>query len=397
MRAPWFPSRRPLLAAFALVALACSAPGAPPAEAQARHARMTVDDGRTMRMVWIDGRHSIEARLEGKVDFGEDDRSVVAVSPGGRFRLEERTARGPARRAEWTHGADGGVAVAYWVDDRQETLDADGRAWIERLLPDILREHGVNAEARVRRLLERGGPDAVLADIAKVRSDGTKRRYFGVLFEQARLTADQAGRAFWQASRTISSDGDLTAVLVHGLERVDIEAEPTREAWFAAADEISSDGDHAEALRAVLERGRGAAKISDATLVELLRSAAGISSDGDKARVLMLVAERGRLESGPVRDAFFAAARTISSDGDRSRVLLSVLHAHSGADAVAAAVLRSATEISSDGDKARVLLAVPAERLRASEVREAYRDAVRTISSDGDRGRAEHHADLVDL
>jgi hypothetical protein len=393
MRAPRFPSRFPLLAAFALVSLACSAPGSA-AEAQTRRSSMTIDDGRAMRMVWIDGRHSIEARLEGKVEFADDDRSVVAVAPGARFRLEEQPERGPARRAQWTRGEDGGVVMAYWVDDQPAALDAEGRAWLERLLPEIVREHGVNAEARVRRLLARGGADAVLADVAKVRSEGTKRRYYGLLLEQARLTADQAARLFWQAGRTISSDGDLTAVLVYALARTSIEAAPAREAFFAAADEISSDGDHAEALHAVLERG--GAKTSDATLVELLRSAAAISSDGDKARVLMEAAERGRLESGAVRDAFFAAARTISSDGDRSRVLLAALQAHAGADAVAAAVLRSATEISSDGDKARVLLAVPAERLRASEVREAYRDAVRTISSDGDRGRAERHASLVE-
>ena len=46
---------------------------------------------------------------------------------------------------------------------------------IDELKLDLLRESGIDAPERVRRILKQGGAAAVVAEISKIHSDGTKR------------------------------------------------------------------------------------------------------------------------------------------------------------------------------------------------------------------------------
>jgi beta-lactamase regulating signal transducer with metallopeptidase domain len=357
----------PLAPSAPLAAMAPLAPMAPVAAQQSGETHME----ETTRNGWS----SLSVKVDGAIEFTDDDRDVKSLSPGGHFRVEEGT---------WLSGrvydvkADsaGNLTKIYSVGWSAKPMDAEGRVWLERLLPQVIRDSGIGAGPRVTRILRQGGPQAVITEIGLIHSDGSKRIYLEQLFSQATLNAEQTKDAA-RLIRGISSDGDKAQVLV----TVDGKyfTGELRPYLFEAAKSINSDGDKRRVLSDIVKKDAG----STDTLVRVARAAKHISSDGDKAEVLIEMADSYRASDG-VDMAYFEAVNSISSDGDHARVLSTILAAHGDDRGTLAWALRSVEKISSDGDKARVLKEAVSQYSDDELSRKAFFDAANSISSDGD-------------
>jgi beta-lactamase regulating signal transducer with metallopeptidase domain len=358
----------PLAPSAPLAPLAAPAPMAAVSAQQSgeTHTEMTTGSGWT----------SLSVKIDGAIEFTDDDRDVKSLSPGGHFRMEEGTTWHSGRaydvKADW----GGNLTKTYSVGWSAKPLDSEGRAWLDHVLPQIIRDSGIGAAPRVARILRQGGPPAVITEIGLIHSDGSKRIYLEQLFAQATLNPQQLKDAAGLI-RGISSDGDKAQVLL----TVDGKyfTGELRPYLFEAVESINSDGDKRRVLSDIVNKDAG----STDTLVSAARAAKHISSDGDKAEVLIEMADAYRANDG-VDMAYFEAVKSISSDGDHARVLSTLLAAHGDDRDTLAQALRSAEKISSDGDKARVLKeAVP--RYSDDElIRKAFFDAANSISSDGD-------------
>jgi beta-lactamase regulating signal transducer with metallopeptidase domain len=357
----------PLAPSAPLAAMAPLAPMAPPAAQQSGETHMEV----TTRNGWT----SLSVKIDGTVEFTDDDHDVKSLSPGGHFRVEDGTWLS-GRAYDVKADSAGNLTKTYSVGWSTKPLDAEGRAWLERLLPQMIRDSGIGAGPRVMRILRQGGPQAVITEIGLIHSDGSKRIYLEQLFSQATLNAEQMKDAA-RLIRGISSDGDKAQVLV----TVDGKyfTGELRPYLFEAVKSISSDGDKRRVLSDIVRKDAG----STDTLVSVARAAKHISSDGDKAEVLIEMADSYRPNDG-LDMAYFEAVKSISSDGDRARVLSTILAAHGDDRDTLAWALRSAEKISSDGDKARVLKEAVSQYRDDELVRKAFFDAANSISSDGD-------------
>jgi beta-lactamase regulating signal transducer with metallopeptidase domain len=357
----------PVLLASSASLSSLNPPVAPPVAQQSSetHTEMTTRDGFT----------SLSMKVDGAIEFTDDDRDVKSLSPRGHFRIEEGT---------WLSGrvydvkADsaGNLTKTYSVGSSVKPLDAEGLAWLQRLLPQMIRDSGIGAGPRVARFLRQGGPQAVINEIGLIRSDGSKRIYVEQLFAQSALNTEQLKEAA-RLIRGISSDGDKAQALmaVDGKYFV-TEVRPN---LFEAVESIHSDGDKRRVLSDILNKDAGSAD----TLLSVARAAKHISSDGDKSEVLIEMADSYR-ESGGLGMAYFEAAKSVSSDGDHARVLSAMLAARGDSRETLSRVLESAQKISSDGDKARVLKEAVARFSEDEFIRKAFLDAANSISSDGD-------------
>jgi len=95
---------------------------------------------------------------------------------------------------------------------RIETLDADGRAWLARILPEVIRETAIGAPERVKRILRQQGAGGVLAEVNKIRSDHSRRVYLENLLDYGSLNAEDL-RESMRLGRKISSDGEKAGLL----------------------------------------------------------------------------------------------------------------------------------------------------------------------------------------
>ena len=366
-KAPALPPATPVLFASIAPPLSLNAP-IEPAEAQQSsesHMEMTTRNGFT----------SLSMKIDGAIEFTDDDRDVKSLSPHGHFRIEEGTWLS-GRAYDVKADSAGNLTKTYFVGSSAKPLDSEGREWLERLLPQMIRDSGMGAVSRVARILRQGGPQAVINEIGLIHSDGSKRNYLEQLFSQASLNTEQMKEAA-RLIRGISSDGDKAHVLgnVDGKYFTD-ELRPN---LFEAVESIGSDGDKRRVLSDIVKKD---AENTD-TLFSAARAAKHISSDGDKAAVLIDMAKPYR-ENGGLAMAYFEAAKSISSDGDHARVLSAILETHGDDHATLVRVLGSARKISSDGDKARVLKEAVAHYSDEEATMRAFIDAANSIGSDGD-------------
>jgi beta-lactamase regulating signal transducer with metallopeptidase domain len=332
----------------------------------------TQEQGSTTSMRWSDDSRDLRIKLRGDVSFAGNDQSVSSLSPDG-FLIIDESKGWSHRRVEVRPGQAGAVETKYFLDGREKAMDGVGRAWAATMYLFAIRELGVDAEARVSRMLAHGGVSTVLQEVDLIHSDGVKRKYLTQLLDQATLTNSDLERVN-DSVRKISSDGDKADFLA-AHER-DLCADQIQMSFFRAVNSISSDGDRRRVLIGVLQSSGKDPEM--ARLVAL--SAKGMSSDGDKADVLLAIPPD---KSSQASCALLSAARDIQSDGDKARVLHDSAYVDSSGcrDVYFSVVSR----IQSDVDRAGVLQNLLSQTNLTSETLQEIANSAKAMSSDGDK------------
>src|SRR5258708_4457949 len=129
----------------------------------------------TQHMHWQDDYNRMDLEIRGSVEFTDNDSDVKSISSDGYFRLEHWSG-GPSRIYLVRPGSNG-IERLYSVDGTSKALDADGRSWLARVLPDAIRESAIDATGRVKRILRQQGAAGVFAEVNKIRSDHSRRIY----------------------------------------------------------------------------------------------------------------------------------------------------------------------------------------------------------------------------
>jgi len=318
---------------------------------------------------------SMDIEIRGPIEFTDNDADVKNLANDGYFRLEQWYSG--KTRVYIVRPGSNGLERLYSIDGTSKPIDADGRAWLAHILPDVIRESAIGAPERVKRILKAQGASGVLAEVAKIHSDHSRRVYLEDLLDSASLSGEDL-RESMRMARKISSDGEKAGLLMTVAPRY--QSAGVRESFFDAADSIDSDGEHRRVLDSVLEHYGS----DHATLALALHSAKHISSDGEKAEVLEKASDF-RLADEASRANFFRAAESIDSDGERRRVLGAVLKQNGADRDILVRGLRCASGISSDGEKAAVLVDAANVYVDDPVVRRAFFDTAGTIDSDGER------------
>ncbi|MCA1565383.1 MAG: hypothetical protein LC803_07070 [Acidobacteria bacterium] len=251
------------------------------------------------------------------VEFNDDYTDVERITGDGYFRLSEERG-GVLRRLEVTPGADGQLKRQYWERGEARPWGDAARKWLARLLSEAVAGSGYDAEARVRRILRKSGANAVLAEIARLKTDYARRVYSTALVEGGNLNGEQLTKLLSQSAKSIASDYEKATLLIHVLKNNLADA-GVRAAFFETTHAISSDYERGRVLAVLLKRS----DISAETLLLALKSTRGMSSDFEKANVLIRAANTGAANES-VRSAIIAAAHALSSDYERGRVLTAV-------------------------------------------------------------------------
>ena len=356
--------RRALIGSAAVAALATGLPAT--GLAQWDEHRSTHDDG----------NRRFELSMRGKVWFTDDDRDIQRLEPGGRLMIEERLRFGPERMIIITAAPNGELQRTFILDGQTRPFDAAAQTWLSALLPEIIRETGVGAVERVKRIYSKSGASGVLDEVELIKSSSNRRLYLTTLMTEARLNPSDAARALRAAGR-ISSSSQKTDVLIAAADRLPMSDAAVRHAYVEAARSITSSSELRRALTRLLEDE----SLQEAVLRDAITVAGDISSSSERASVLVLAAQRHKLSNEGLRTAFFNAAEGISSSSEKRRVLVALLRAQGSDKEVVRGVVRSARSISSDSEKAAVLMEVPSLQLKDTSTAAVYLDTADTIRS----------------
>ncbi|MBO9664942.1 M56 family metallopeptidase [Dokdonella sp.] len=401
-------------------------PPTPPKESRESHVHISsdIDLGRGKREYTSirvgDSDRMLSVKIKGTVVFNDRDDGIASLSDGGSASFAE-TKQGVERRVDYAM-RDGKLEQRYFVGDREQPLDDAGRSWIATLLPNIIRDTAIGAEARVKRIHAAGGAAAVFDEIARIQSDYARRIYLEQLFALGKLAPAEVTRAL-QAIDKLDSDYErrnaLAALatiapfdeaqqkLVLGqVDKIDSDYEraemligvlpklaPTpelRKAWLAAAEKIGSDYERRRVLSALLD-GR---QVDEATLQEVLRASNAIGSDYERRELLVSTIRRAD-DSERLAAAYATVVDGIGSDYERREATMALLRAPKFGKLGARSVLDVADRIGSDHECREILVALAKVMPQDADLVARYRDVARRLS-DSDRGAVERALDRGD-
>ncbi len=359
----------------------------------------------------------LSAEIRGSVHFNETETDVVGLGAGDEAFIEEVQA-GVERRIEFTEKGNT-IIRRYFVDGRMQPIDTAGRAWLQTVVPTLLREAGIDADARAKRIHARGGAGAVLSEIAIIRSGYVRKVYLSRLARLGTMRPVELDRAVKLAA-AIDSDFERRESLVALIENQQF-AEPQQVALLGAVATISSDFEKRSVLDALVPKLRS----DDNVGMAWARAVATIDSSFEHREVLVALAERRQLAPTVTRLAlrsvdgidsdfekrsaleafvrhvagkpnltadYVKSARGIDSDYERRVALLSVMRQGPIDAGTARAVLDAAADIGSDYEKSEVLAGVAARMPNDAPLIARYRDIARDMG-DHERGQAEKALD----
>jgi hypothetical protein len=306
---------------------------------------------------------------------------VDRLSRDGHLYIRERR-EDVDRELDVTADDDENPRYVYRVNSEPASFDDEARAWLGEILPEILRESGLNAPARVAKLRRDGGVEAVLADIAKTQSTSAKRAEYEALLKGGRLSDDDVETVLRQAGEDLSSsDSELRALLAQ-MGRTVHQSPSLADAFGKAVEHMSSDDEK----RALLEEY--AAKGDREMLLVIMRQAKSIGSDDEKSGLLRsTVARYLNCDDEELHNAYFSTLHTIGSDEEKRAALEGALP-YAKQRGVLLSVLDAAKDIGSDSEKAELLIDIARQGLAGTgPAHDAFLRVTKSISSDSEYRR----------
>jgi len=451
------PSLSNTLSSTASSALVSTQPGAlcTPGSGKRSSSNMRTDDGRgpesrRWQVRWRDDNCTIELDARGTFTLSPNADDVTAITPRGYIDLSQQPRGGVERRVRIEPGDGATLERTYWVDGKKAEWNADAARWFAQVLIILDRRTAFAVDSRLPMLLQRGGVDAVLAEVAEMPTTYPQRVYYTKLFERQVLTSAQLASVLETASKTFDSGYERAELLLSVAKQKNF-AEPLTLAYSQMVKSIDSDYERRRALGALLSRSDLTPAVvrtmleategmeSDYELAELLigiasryavddaarpfytRAISSIESDYEQRRVLSAIVAGGRIGTGVTEElvttagrtmqgyelaefliavatkgaldqsgstAFFTATRSVGSDYERRRVLEVLLKRGQLTPSVVEGILSTASSIASDYECAELLIAVSRAVTIDEKLRPAYDRAAQSIESDYEYGRA---------
>jgi Zn-dependent protease with chaperone function len=363
------------------ISIATSSAAAQSAAASSQIVAISRSPGQTHRTFsWSNNGEKLEVKYDGEAEFTDDDSDVKSLTAGGSLRIKDGWMF-PSHTIEFTLDGSGNIRRRFWAGMAERPFDPEGRQWLAGMLPRFIRQTGIGAPARVRRILAAKGTPGVLAEITLIEGSYGKKVYFTELLKAAPLDPAAVRQVLTQASREVDSDFELASLLIDSADKL-MADETTRQAYFEAARTIDSDFEMRRVYSSALKRGG----LNASALAALLDASRKIESDFEEASLLIDVAKTQTLDNA-TRPAFFAALGTVDSDFEHRRVLKALAERGDLTPETAIAMLGSVASVASDFEAASFLVDVAGRQPIEGTVRAPFFRAVETIGSSFERGR----------
>jgi hypothetical protein len=304
------------------------------------------------------------------------------MSPGSRLRISDGTWQGvlgslltPPHLVAITE-RNGQIERRYFVNGAERPYDPEGRAWLRQNLPKFVRNTGINAPARVERLLKAGGVPAVLAEIDKVDGNYVRGLYYRELFKQATLTSEQYRQMLTQASSEMrGSDYELSQLLISLADRLPND-DTTRAAYFNAASHLTGAYETGRVYSTMLKKGTANPQIVTGILDHLKT----LNSDYEVSQLLLQIIAQQPLDPHNGSAVLDVAAR-MHGDYERGRVLSEFLKHNSVEGTLQAPFFRAVDAVHGSYERGQILNAVAVRQDAGHDTLKGVIDATRTMAA----------------
>lgn len=331
----------------------------------------------------------------------DGQRRSLTVKPGG---------AASAAAASGADAKDGSAPSNFrrvWrVNGQERPYDDEARQWLARVLPDVLRETGLQREARIQRIAAKGGTEAVLAEIALIESGHARKRYVQTLLSRGPL-GDKHFAPLLQIIEGIDGDfekrGALSSLAVTqtltspqqvavlgAIARMDSDFEQrtalgalapkltpvpaVQAAWINTLRTLDSDFERREAVAQLVRKGQGV-QLTDLALQSVMQ----IGADFERVQALGMVLRQWESPTPAQMQQVVEAIRGMHSDFEQRNAIATLLRRADPDRATALGLIKVAQNMQSSHEQSEALTLIARHLPKDNAVIESYRAAVRQL------------------
>jgi len=303
--------------------------------------------GKSMQVSVDKGQGRLKARFDGDFEINENEDDLTSV---GKLGWIEQTLGGVKRRVDFEH--DGGKLVRrFQVDGEDQPFEPAGRQFLAQVIPTLLRETAIDAEARVGRLERKGGKEAVVAEIEQLGGDYARRVYVSLLSARGALEPAQVDRLIASVARSKSSyeQRESYSALIENQTL----AAGQQAAILGAVAAMESDYEKRTVLTALAPK----LVLDDLVVAGWTKALGTIDSSYEVRESISALAERDDLPV-PLVEASIKAVERVDSDYEVRTALAALARHVSKSPGLAVAYAKSLEHVQSDYDQREAVSAL---------------------------------------
>ena len=293
------------------------------------------------------GNKKFQIRTEGEIVISDDDKDIIAIEDGGFIEITTKSF-GSKRRILIESDFDGILVRQYYVGFSKKDFEPDGREWLARILPEIVRSSGIAAKSRVERFYNKGGVNAVINEIERIDSDYVKTIYVNLLMDK-KVNKSELVAILEMVGDEIDSDHYMSEILMKNQKQFTAYDE-TSEAYINAIRNLDSD----HYITTVLKKAIKDESISDLELKKVFKVFEMVESDHYLTTIMRLYLTHRTQDNESLAQAL-KFARQIDSDHYKVELIKGILKKSVPTDQFSAETfLPFISEINSDHYKVQI-------------------------------------------
>lgn len=257
-----------------------------------------------------------KVEFEGDIVISKDDKDILDISRGGYIEIK-KSSFGRSRKIV-IESEGGKLNKRYYVGWSEKKYNPEGREWLAEILPKIIRTTAIGAESRVNRFYEKGGANAVLNEIDRLKGDYVKSTYYKLLLNKDIPDSDLQ-EVVTSAGNNIKSDYYLASILSSNQKRF-LSNPRSAIAYIKASENIGSD----YYMASVLSKAIKSNEINDEQLGKLIGITENIGSDYYMTSILTSILNNRELNKTNM-DRIMKLSNNIGSDYYKSSLLKKAL------------------------------------------------------------------------
>jgi hypothetical protein len=128
----------------------------------------------------------LKITTKGKVEFNYEYTDVVMMGEEAYFKIAE-VKKGLTRKLH-LGTKEGEIIYKYFENNKEKSFEPKGKEWMTKILPDVVRNTGIDLKNRVKRIYNDNGLNGFLAEYDKVKEEHYKLRMVSLLIEEQKLS-----------------------------------------------------------------------------------------------------------------------------------------------------------------------------------------------------------------
>ncbi len=317
---------------------------------------------------------NIKISSHGEIEFNNDYTDVLSISDNGYLKIS-MVSFGMKRRLYFRANGDK-LDKLYYEGHKEVRFEPKGREWMVEVLPQVVRNSGLDLENRVNKVYKKGGVDAFLSELEETDSDYFKSRMVHFLLDNNELKKNEKEKLLKEFPANIDSDYELSQIFKKHNSTFIGDNLLSKE-FFNSLNQVSSDYELSQILSSVYKNN----DLNDSSFEFFISAMNNIDSDHEKSNLIKLAISSGE-NSGIKLDLILNNLKDLDSDYEKGVIINTVINEELFNTDNIEKIIELSAEVSSDYESAQIMKKMLKHDMITSENKDQFKEMMNNLSSE---------------